>query len=749
MDSEFSSGSKRKAHLDSEQLQKKARSRVSYSCAECHRRKQKCDRQVPCSHCVARKIPELCKPYTPGKSEIDLHVRVARLEQIIEMALPQYANYDVKTIDDGREPSSDPEESRSSNYDQEGLKIARSPFLEQLQHSSLSAVLEDIPTPAIRMQSLVLECGFSSDMFLKVVKQLPDRNTSRTLVDFYFTSVNYARCPLYEPLFRSQYESVMMNGHNLQPADIRFLPLLFVVLALAMRLCPEPVGGSRRVRKLSSLRYALYWSSRRALLMASAIQTNSLENVLARLLGARFNIFDRQITESWSEIGAAIRTAQALGLHRDPSNLDLGVFQTEYRRRIWSYVYHADRAYAFITGRPPAISDEFTSTRAPLNIDDSVFQSPSGPPTAKPLSDPTPITFVVLRHGFASIVGRIARHFQHVNGHEPYSKVLALEEEIQKYIAALPPCYALANPDTSMDESRPFVPVHRFVLLAEIMFSRIGLHRPYFLRRLDTDTFEKSRQACIASAKHDSKIRRNFYKSTSRETRAVCGGMFRAFQSTMICGIALIIDPNREDAAEMHDILDEFLSLSPEADDDVDVARGREMKIIRFLRSKIVGRDPIPHQTTENNETDVFSNSESSRPLGFPQSDTCPANLPADPVAADGFVQAVPFFSGFPSSSSSHSFGPNITDPNEIAPYANAFVGQDTSMDYWGSIYPSGVTENNSIFGNEQWLGGSDIVPQLMVPMLNGDNTVPNTNGEWSYWEALINQIRVGGPGTS
>jgi hypothetical protein len=32
---------------------------------------------------------------------------------------------------------------------------------------------------------------------------------------------------------------------------------------------------------------------------------------------ARFLTFDRRITECWSQLGAAVRTAQALGLHRD------------------------------------------------------------------------------------------------------------------------------------------------------------------------------------------------------------------------------------------------------------------------------------------------------------------------------------------------------------------------------------------------------------------------------------------------
>jgi hypothetical protein len=42
--------------------------------------------------CVARKVPELCKAYTPGKADQDLNARVARLEQIVEIALPQFCS---------------------------------------------------------------------------------------------------------------------------------------------------------------------------------------------------------------------------------------------------------------------------------------------------------------------------------------------------------------------------------------------------------------------------------------------------------------------------------------------------------------------------------------------------------------------------------------------------------------------------------------------------------------------------------
>lgn len=69
---------------------------------------RQCDRQIPCSHvgiclthllavfssdteqCISRKVPELCKAYTPGKADQDFNARISRLEGIIEMALPQF-----------------------------------------------------------------------------------------------------------------------------------------------------------------------------------------------------------------------------------------------------------------------------------------------------------------------------------------------------------------------------------------------------------------------------------------------------------------------------------------------------------------------------------------------------------------------------------------------------------------------------------------------------------------------------------
>lgn len=47
---------------------KKKKRRVALSCAECAKRKQKCNRETPCQHCVSRRVPELCVPYTRNTS---------------------------------------------------------------------------------------------------------------------------------------------------------------------------------------------------------------------------------------------------------------------------------------------------------------------------------------------------------------------------------------------------------------------------------------------------------------------------------------------------------------------------------------------------------------------------------------------------------------------------------------------------------------------------------------------------------
>lgn len=68
------------------------RNRVHFACTECYRRKQKCNRETPCQHCIARKIPERCKTFQPGEETNDVASRLSRVERILEDYLPKLAD---------------------------------------------------------------------------------------------------------------------------------------------------------------------------------------------------------------------------------------------------------------------------------------------------------------------------------------------------------------------------------------------------------------------------------------------------------------------------------------------------------------------------------------------------------------------------------------------------------------------------------------------------------------------------------
>lgn len=273
-------------------------------------------------------------------------------------------------------------------------------------------------------------------------------------------------------------------------------------------------------------------------------------------------IHDRRLTESWSQLGASLRTAQAIGLHRDGKKLGLDPLQTEYRRRLWSYLYHADVYYSLILGRPPSISDAYCDAREPSNLELSELK-PGEPAVSRPLTEPTTATYNILRMRFAKIIGKITFHFQKLHEPATFEDVEHLDKDLKAFIQDLPPHYRLENPDTSLDKTLDFIPIHRYNLATEILFVTITLHRPWLLRKLKSDKFALSRRACFDAAKMDFKIRKRFKQQYSMSNNMYPQGQFRAFNTAMIAGISAIIFPHNDDATEMRAIMATFLEDHP------------------------------------------------------------------------------------------------------------------------------------------------------------------------------------------
>jgi hypothetical protein len=439
-----------------------------------------------------------------------------------------------------------------------------------------------------------------------------------------------------------------------------------------------------------------------------------------------------------------------------------------------SYLYHADRSYALVLGRPNAIQDDYTSTLPPLNIDDELSAAQIRNPLS--LSTPTSMTFVILRHALAAIIGRMVHHFQQVRTPSHYTEVLKLDDELMAFVNNLPPHFS-RRPDTSLDESSKYIRVHRFLLITEIWFVRISLHRPYLLRRLGSDRYIRSRRACFESAMYDFEIRQAFRETMPRDARDSLSNAYREFQTAMISGIYLVLEPSGKDADEMHAILDGFIK-DHEGIREMDETTRRELKTIEFLKQKASQAEANSPKVKRQQDMDVSADSgpdgvghpqDAHLLLGLHQSGSArlprptfptllsreasasrasPHSSPTTPYSNNAYAPRSPTVyrlqqmmpegyalspsgSGSPSAdddSAAQSLLDHWCNPVSNGPALDGTTG--TPGLSWGG---SGGTDYPSLFG----LAATE--PSGETDILNGAD-----GSDWNYWEVLVNQIQKG-----
>lgn len=124
-------------------------------------------------------------------------------------------------------------------------------------------------SPAEQLQKLFLDCGvqpqkvrlfapFKADSQIRdLVDDLPRYDIATKLVDWFFAKINFVRYPIDEKLFRQSFELVYHHG-AIDSVTVLALPLIFIALALSMRVAPEAWAGSDPIRRTSSLK--LYWN---------------------------------------------------------------------------------------------------------------------------------------------------------------------------------------------------------------------------------------------------------------------------------------------------------------------------------------------------------------------------------------------------------------------------------------------------------------------------------------------------------
>lgn len=358
--------------------------------------------------------------------------------------------------------------------------------------------------------------------------------------------------------FKEKYDtfwSRKFGFDDFATVDLRWLALLFIVLAYGVLLdCPKPRNGEvqREVHE-TSLRF--YWAARRAIVIAPTFYGESIDLVRAGVLVTRYLIYSRRVPESWLTTSFAMRMAQAQGMHIDGERWRLSRQQTEIRRRLWTTLYTLDKTIALALGRPFAIVDQQCLVRQASNVDlDDLSESEAEHVPEQPLSSPTQGLANRLAHELAVIVGRIQERCFGLFA-VSYDTVLALDSEIVAWETRLPANFKLHDPDTSLDAQLPWLPWNRLDLHSMYHFARVTLHRPFLLRQSITNRYRVSNDACISSACADLDMRLKYFGQSLSDRMKWTLGPHHLFNSALVLGIIVVRDPrSRRSQAILEDL---------------------------------------------------------------------------------------------------------------------------------------------------------------------------------------------------
>lgn len=371
------------------------------------------------------------------------------------------------------------------------------------------------------------------------------------LVDRFLAELNPIFDSVHKETFEASYHQFWgrkWGDDDLTAVDLRWLALLFMILAFAELLdCPLDASTDKQQRsEETSIQF--FWASRKAIVLAPTISGESPDLVRAGILVSRYLIYFGRKTESWLTSSFAVRMAQAQGMHLDGESWGLPPKVLETRRRLWCALYSLDRSYSLATGRPYTISNKHCMQMNIRNVwVDELSEEDASRVQERPLSDPTPTIYYHFQQKMSSILGDIQDKCFGIlpigTSYAAYEKVLELDKALLTWADSLPPYFRMLAPDTSMDLDRPFLDWQRIYLHSSYHFARITLHRTYVLLESLTDRFSYSRNACISSACADLKLKLNFRPSNMAERIKLGVGMHNLFNSALILGIVAVKDP--------------------------------------------------------------------------------------------------------------------------------------------------------------------------------------------------------------
>ncbi|RYP21183.1 hypothetical protein DL766_007994 [Monosporascus sp. MC13-8B] len=207
---------------------------------------------------------------------------------------------------------------------------------------------------------------------------LPDRRTADILVDSFFRNV-FNKKSFLESIEECYGDPLSVNSS--------VLCLLYLVFAIGLVLA-RPVQGSAEEAVISKLRSErvsraeLFYRNARMLAdPVSGFEDADFWSVQALLLTSLYMLAVSKRNAAYAYHGMAVRSAFALGLHREESMAIFNEAEVRVRKSLWRTLFILDRFLSACLGRPMGISDDdcsedaFKPPRQSTRSNDSLLSS--------------------------------------------------------------------------------------------------------------------------------------------------------------------------------------------------------------------------------------------------------------------------------------------------------------------------------------------------------------------------------------
>ncbi|KAH8586120.1 hypothetical protein B0O99DRAFT_529327 [Bisporella sp. PMI_857] len=539
---------------------RRRRNRKVFSCTECSRRKQKCDRSFPCSTCIFRNKQSACHYEDESATKQKL------LEESTNASSNDGGSFGVIRL----EPESIAQVSAfgfaKPNGNNTTLGIFRKIWGHNLDSCSFLSkfTLTAIDNSGIR------------EKYKSLIRLLPSKLIVGHLVKTFFCEVNHQYYPLDEGIFQDHlkdWNNLSFSTLNSAPLELsgnmQFFPaLLFQCLALALQFQPLEYEPG-----LESLKYAVgmsfddvaseYSQSGVSVMALLGKRHATLITVQAGFLRTAFLKNYGMVPESWHSLSQTIRDAQEIGLQgsmtecEQPSEKSEDILENRWleqlRRRVWLILSWWDIDMAMLLGRPTIMDRRDGKT--PFPIDSPIPKNRREvAPVPRTVSDPpTPLSTLLWTSELSAPLWDISILEKEDPHRVDFAKVEKMHRQINQISLYCPPYFRTHNLDTTFDDHPDchWLPHARSNLQGNAAFTLMALHRPYIF------TNSSSRNLALKAGLEVLDAQQTLFNLlASTRCKMFCLGL-RTFDAIILIATIYILYPS-ENKDELGDSLQHF-----------------------------------------------------------------------------------------------------------------------------------------------------------------------------------------------